>query len=453
MAASPRSAMDALPSAHDSHSADAPSADNMGPSAVNPPPGQDDPMQGSQGQDEYRRGSSVDNASNGNTMIVIKTDGGREKQVKANKVYVGGLPEHTQTEDLQNCFGKLGSIVAIELKTGFGFVEFDSREAAEESVAKYNEGYFMGNKIRVELSHSRGRITKHVSSDPSACFKCGQPGHWARECPNGDGSFRPPRRGTEPGMPDRTYSRDYPPPSRDYPPRDEFGPSSRYPPRDSRHYDYPSSGRDYRRPPSPRDVRDYPVAPAPPARTRDFDDYRSRPPPAAAAPPARYDRPYPGDRDASYSRSFPPPPPRDAYDRYDRRPPVDDRYAYAAAAPRPRTPPGPPPRARDDYERPPRDYPPPAEHRPRPMTPPRYPDYPPPRAGEEAAPQRYRRRSMSPPARSAGHYDSAGYSGAAPYNNGNGYAGRSGDPPPRGGSRDYPPRGREPVEANGHYRR
>ncbi len=28
--------------------------------------------------------------------------------------------------------------------------EFDSREAAEESVAKYNEGYFMGNKIRVE---------------------------------------------------------------------------------------------------------------------------------------------------------------------------------------------------------------------------------------------------------------------------------------------------------------
>jgi len=33
-----------------------------------------------------------------------------------NKVYIGGLPEHTRQEDLQNCFGKIGSIVNIELK-------------------------------------------------------------------------------------------------------------------------------------------------------------------------------------------------------------------------------------------------------------------------------------------------------------------------------------------------
>ena len=57
--------------------------------------------------------------------------------------------------------------------------EFDSREAAEESVAKYHEGYFMGNKIRVEISHGGGRTAKY-SGDPGACFKCGQMGHWAR---------------------------------------------------------------------------------------------------------------------------------------------------------------------------------------------------------------------------------------------------------------------------------
>jgi hypothetical protein len=57
--------------------------------------------------------------------------------------------------------------------------EFDSREAAEESVAKYHEGYFMGNKIRVELSHGGGRTAKYTG-DPGACFKCGQMGHWAR---------------------------------------------------------------------------------------------------------------------------------------------------------------------------------------------------------------------------------------------------------------------------------
>jgi len=33
-----------------------------------------------------------------------------------NKVYVGGLPEHTRQEDLQSCFGKIGNITNIELK-------------------------------------------------------------------------------------------------------------------------------------------------------------------------------------------------------------------------------------------------------------------------------------------------------------------------------------------------
>jgi hypothetical protein len=59
-------------------------------------------------------------------------------------------------------------------RTGYGFVvrvsaplllvrpselgppqEFDSRAAAEMAVTVHHEGYFMGNMIRVELSHTR----------------------------------------------------------------------------------------------------------------------------------------------------------------------------------------------------------------------------------------------------------------------------------------------------------
>ncbi|KAI0724199.1 hypothetical protein C8T65DRAFT_691343 [Cerioporus squamosus] len=384
-----------------------------------------------------------------------------------NKVYIGGLPEHTRKEDLESCFGKIGNIVNIELKVGYGFVEFDNREAAEESVAKYHEGYFMGNKIRVEISHGGGRTAKY-SGDPGACFKCGQMGHWARECPNHLASGRRP---SEAPLIDRIQPpRDYLPPPRDYPYRGDYG---RYPPvGDPRYFDYPPPPlpprRDgpYGRPvsPPPRDFRDYPPPPAAVRSARDYDEYRIRGPPPPAPPPARFEaRGYYPEGEAVPPpvyppRGYPPPPPRDYYDRYDRAraapPPPADRYgSYPTPAARPRTPPGVPPAraARDDYDRPP----------PRAASPTRY-DYPPRAGSTEAA--RYRRRSQSPPSRSASGapYDSAGYgagSGGAAYNGtsggyANGYS--SGAPPPprsSGGSREYaPPRARDPEPA-GSYRR
>ncbi|KAH9945627.1 hypothetical protein B0H21DRAFT_744623 [Amylocystis lapponica] len=399
-----------------------------------------------------------------------------EKQVKPNKVYIGGLPEHTRKEDLESCFGKIGNIVNVELKVGYGFVEFDNREAAEESVAKYHEGYFMGNKIRVELSRGGGRTAKY-SNDPGACFKCGLMGHWARECPNhpSTGSSTTSRRPSDAPLIDRIQPpKDYPPPPRDFPPyRDDY---ARYPPpRDVRYgFDYPPPpiGRDYRRPPSPpRDFRDYP--PPPVRSARDFDDYRMRgPPPLPPPPPPRYEsRPgyYPDADPPGYPPRGYPPPPRDYYDRYDARRsgPPPERYGALPppAAVRPRTPPsGPPPpsRARDDFDRPPaRDYP-PGFHS-RPSSPPpssRYADYPP-RAGSSEAPTRYRRRSQSPPPRAGSSgYDAANYppsSGNPPYTGGssgsfagNGY---SGGVPRSSAGRDYVPRARDAGEPASSYRR
>ncbi|KAI0063186.1 hypothetical protein BV25DRAFT_1990967 [Artomyces pyxidatus] len=374
-----------------------------------------------------------------------------------NKVYIGGLPENTRQEDLQSCFGKIGNIINIELKVGYGFVEFETREAAEESVAKYNEGHFMGNKIRVELSHGGGRYAKY-RGDPGACFKCGEMGHWARECPNHvvQAARRPAPAGDAPLI-DRIHpTRDFlpPPPPRDYPAYREEYPPRNYaaPTRDMR---YPYEYAPPRRPLSPpRDYRDYPV-PAPPPRRGDVDDYRARGPPP---PPPRYEARagyYPPDDAAAYPRGYPPPPPRD-YDRYDRRPPPPgDRYAPypPPTAARPRTPPGgaPPLRAREDFERPPvREYLPPAGDYRRPVTPPtaRYVDYPP-RGGEG----RVRRRSQSPPHRAPvpAAYDSYPPPGPSTY------AGAPAAGPPKGGARDYPPPpprgGRDVVEANGGYRR
>ena len=39
--------------------------------------------------------------------------------LQPNKVYIGGLPEHTRKEDLESCFGKIGAILNVELKYVF----------------------------------------------------------------------------------------------------------------------------------------------------------------------------------------------------------------------------------------------------------------------------------------------------------------------------------------------
>ncbi|KAF8344083.1 uncharacterized protein EI90DRAFT_3114751 [Cantharellus anzutake] len=358
----------------------------------------------------------------------------REKQIKANKVYIGGLPETTRQEDLQACFGKIGRIVNIELKTGYGFVEFDNRQAAVESVSEYHEGYFMGNKIRVELSHGGSRTAK-FSGEPGACFKCGQHGHWARECPN---HVLPLRHNNDSSkvsedavMSDRV-SHSGP----RGPPRHEMREHAH---RDDRNrYDYPARDvpRDrYRdpRPPSPPGYRDYPPPPSrgPP---RDFyddrRDYRGPPPPPryeGRPPYPEYD--YPPPRDAYGPRPGYAPPPRDMYDRR-----ASDRFPYPPPpGDRPRSP-G-PPRGRDEF----RDYPPYPPRAGYRVRSPRPTDYP---------PQGYRRRSVSP----RGAFEDNGHDSyglvsaiADPLSNGTprgvsyvGYAGPPGYPPNGAGGGRYP---------------
>lgn len=115
-----------------------------------------------------------------------------------NKVYIGGLPEFARKADLESWFSEIGAVRNVDLKyvrqarlntlltqmsqfrrPGYGFVEFYSRKAARESVARYHEGDFMGYKIQVEPSYSGWSPPEYIA-EPGPCFNCGEWDHWVR---------------------------------------------------------------------------------------------------------------------------------------------------------------------------------------------------------------------------------------------------------------------------------
>lgn len=67
-------------------------------------------------------------------------------KMKTNRLFVGGIKEPLEEEDLRQYFSNLGEIQSIKLipenkqerKKGFAFIEFDTQEAVEEAVDKKN---------------------------------------------------------------------------------------------------------------------------------------------------------------------------------------------------------------------------------------------------------------------------------------------------------------------------
>ncbi|CAD8126524.1 unnamed protein product [Paramecium sonneborni] len=111
--------------------------------------------------------------------------------VSNHQLFVTGYSRSKVTDerDLRQIFRKYDSIQGVAYKGSYSFISFNSEVEAKEALSEMNGFTQNGEKLKVApVENRKGRRTG--PNENAGCFKCGQEGHWARDCPKG----RSPRR-------------------------------------------------------------------------------------------------------------------------------------------------------------------------------------------------------------------------------------------------------------------
>ncbi|XP_054708095.1 RNA-binding protein Rsf1-like [Uloborus diversus] len=75
-------------------------------------------------------------------------------------IFVGGLGEDTQKEDLEREFSRFGNLTKVWVARnppGFAFIDFENDDDANEAIKEMNGATINGQEIRVDVSRSGGR--------------------------------------------------------------------------------------------------------------------------------------------------------------------------------------------------------------------------------------------------------------------------------------------------------
>lgn len=77
-----------------------------------------------------------------------------------SKLYVGGIPYTSTSEDLKAHFSGAGTVVSVQIiidkatnrSKGFGFVEMSSEDEAKKAISMFHDQDFQGRRLTVNIA-------------------------------------------------------------------------------------------------------------------------------------------------------------------------------------------------------------------------------------------------------------------------------------------------------------
>ncbi|KAJ8411913.1 hypothetical protein AAFF_G00155510 [Aldrovandia affinis] len=79
----------------------------------------------------------------------------KKKTMSGCRVFIGRLSPHARERDVEKFFKGYGRIREINLKNGFGFVEFDDHRDADDAVYELNGKELCSERVTIEHARSR----------------------------------------------------------------------------------------------------------------------------------------------------------------------------------------------------------------------------------------------------------------------------------------------------------